>query len=573
MNTLIELKDSFKSYTYDQDKVISPDQTVATIKERLARIQLDILKEVVRIDTGRLDIPVYLSFCGSDAFNTIGTKKQMGKGATPIQAEASALMELMERFSFFHFVKGTDFMRASYDNLAEQALPFPLIAASVHHPADDLAQAYQAIKDLPLEFTQATNLTQGRDYLVPFNWFYEINEFNGPSAGNSLEEAIVQGLGEVVERHVSALVCEQRLVCPDIDLGSVTDPVARELIAKYRSKGIVLKVKDFTLGLGIPSIGALAYDPENFPGRSEIVFTAGTATSPEKALIRALTEVAQLAGDFESRPGYIASGLPKFNHLGEADYVFQSTATIALADLPNPSDDNLKTEIVNCTQALARHGLEVLVLETTHPLLQVPAVYVMIPGARFRERASASSVDFFAAKLATKTYPPEQALAYLEYLKGLYPARYYLHFYSGMARLEKQDYTGAIDELKQALALHPHEQDLASIYCHLGIAFKEAGDFEEAIAQLQQALEYDTERSDVHNLLGFCCYKLKRYQEAIKRFEEAIRHNPGSAIDYANIGVNLRALGFREEAKEMYRMALDLDPRLDFARDHLSELE
>ena len=55
----------------------------------------------MRIDSGRLDIPVYLSLLGVDARRVVPTHKQMGKGATPVQAEASALMELVERFSFF----------------------------------------------------------------------------------------------------------------------------------------------------------------------------------------------------------------------------------------------------------------------------------------------------------------------------------------------------------------------------------------------------------------------------------------------------------------------------------------
>ena len=44
---------------------------------------MDILQETMRIDSGRLDIPVYLSLLGADAQRVVPTKKQMGKGATP----------------------------------------------------------------------------------------------------------------------------------------------------------------------------------------------------------------------------------------------------------------------------------------------------------------------------------------------------------------------------------------------------------------------------------------------------------------------------------------------------------
>ena len=80
---IVELKDAFKTFTFDQDKVLPPEDTVARFKEKLKEVNLDILKRTVRIDNGRLNIPVYFSICGKDAYQIIGTKKQMGKGGTP----------------------------------------------------------------------------------------------------------------------------------------------------------------------------------------------------------------------------------------------------------------------------------------------------------------------------------------------------------------------------------------------------------------------------------------------------------------------------------------------------------
>jgi ribosomal protein S12 methylthiotransferase accessory factor len=99
----IILKDAYKGFTLDQDKIVPPEETVERIKKKFEAVDLDILKSTLRIDSGRLDIPVFVSVCGEDAQAMTGTKKQMGKGATPAQAEASAVMELAERFSFFTF--------------------------------------------------------------------------------------------------------------------------------------------------------------------------------------------------------------------------------------------------------------------------------------------------------------------------------------------------------------------------------------------------------------------------------------------------------------------------------------
>jgi len=86
MNKNIELKDAFKQYTIDQDKTLPPEETVKRFKEKLKKCNLDIMEQTIRIDNGRLDIPVFFSICGKDALSITGTKKQMGKGATPQQS-------------------------------------------------------------------------------------------------------------------------------------------------------------------------------------------------------------------------------------------------------------------------------------------------------------------------------------------------------------------------------------------------------------------------------------------------------------------------------------------------------
>ncbi|MDH5299680.1 MAG: YcaO-like family protein, partial [Desulfobulbaceae bacterium] len=404
--TPIRPQDCFKHYTLDQDKVCSPVETVNRFMARLKEVNLDILKDVRRIDNGRLDIPVYFSVCGKDAFETIGNKKQMGKGSTPEQSRASACMELAERFSFFSFKKNPDsFITDTYANLkaaGSPLLPLERLLQSVHDETTSVDTLEQLIADLPIQWVWATNLTRSEEVLVPFSWFYAINEFNGPSAGNTYEEAILQGIAEIVERHVCALVNHNQLRAPAIDPESVKDPISRELIDKFRQNGIQLYLNDFTLDTGIPTVAALAMDPSTFPETSEIVYTAGTTPDPEKALIRAITEVAQLAGDFNSKANYVASGLPKPLDMEEVRYLTEATTTIPIDAMPNLSDDNMRVEIDNCLAALKKLDMEVLVVNTMHAALQVPTIYTIVPGAHFRERSMIKNVGLFAAKLVTE---------------------------------------------------------------------------------------------------------------------------------------------------------------------------
>jgi len=574
----IRLRDCQKHYTYDQDKACSPVETVQRFMDKLKEVNLDILKEVKRIDTGRLDIPVYFSVCGKDANQIIGTKKQMGKGSTPEQSRASACMELGERFSFFSFIKNPkNFITATYAEMKGSdypLMPLEKLLQSVHDTTTDIGLFEKLISDIPIQWTWATNLGQGQEVMVPFSWFFAINEFNGPSAGNTYEEAISQGICEIVERHVCALVSHQRLKTPLIDLTSVKDPVALALIDKFTKNGIDLYLNDFTLDTGIPTVGALAIDRSTFPSLSEIVYTAGTTPNPDKALIRALTEVAQLAGDFHTRANYVASGLPKPLSMDEVPYITHPGSTIRLEQMADLGHDNMKLEIEGMLAALAKLGMEVYLLNTIHDQLQIPAIYTIIPGAHFRERSMINNVGLFAAKLvAERTTDPVACCQQLMAMQELLPEAYYIDFYLGRNLHALGQYDEAVAHLQRALDHHPESEDIPYIYSYMGNCLKDQGKFSDAIVVLKNGINHDEERPDLHNMLGVCHYKLDQYQTAIDHFQRAVELSPNSAIDYANLGVNYRKLNDLDQAVKFFELALNLDPSIDFAREQLGQLK
>ncbi len=574
MRHKILLKDAFKQFTVDQDKILPPEETVKRFREKLKNIDLDILRRTLRIDTGRLGIPVYFSTCGRDATAVIGTKKQMGKGATPQQAEASAVMELAERFSFFSFARNAaNFRLDTYENLKENAIPFTLIARSVHDETDDLPAARKLFERLPLKWAWGYNLTREAEVLIPFDWFYAINEFNGPSAGNCVEEALLQGICEIVERHCSSIVSQERLRVPAIRPETATDPAVVDMLQKYRNVGVELSISDFSLDLGIPSVGVLAYDPQTFPQRSEIVWTAGTTPNPQKALGRALTEVAQLAGDFNTGSNYVASGLPKFKRVEDAEFITNPDRRSDIQSLPDLSHANIKVEVQNCICALANHGLEVLAINTVHPRLQIPAFYTIVPGAHFRERARNTSVALFCAKHVAATFPPREAIRQLTRFNRELCDKYYVQFYLGACHLDLGELEPALNFFGRALELDPVDEDIASIYAYMAIALKEQAKYREALQVLNTAQELDCERTDVYNLMGFCHFKLKEHELAIEAFNKALDLNPSSAIDYANLASNYRELGQKETAIHFYELALALDPTIEFAKVGLAGLK
>ncbi len=574
---LIQLQDCFKTYTTDQDKAIRPEETVARFHEKLAHLDLDILKEVKRIDNGRLDIPVYFSVCGEDALAMTGTKKQMGKGSSPIQAQASACMELAERYSFFSFTRDSDnFIIGDYQSLRGQGYPLldsSYLLKSVHDARNTGLFVEELLAGIPMQWTWARNLSRDEEVLVPFSWFFAINEFNGPSAGNTVEEAAMQGISEVVERHVCALVTHQNLATPLIDPATISDPVARELLDKFARHQIELYMNDFSLDTGIPTVGALAIDRSTFPQTSEIVYTAGTTPDPEKAVIRAITEVAQLAGDFNSSSNYVASGLPKPLSMDEVTHITAPGATTTIADMANLVDNNIKVEVENCVGALGKIGMEVLMLDVTHSQLQIPAIYTIIPGAHFRERSMINDAGLFAAKLLVDlVHDPDELEQGLARMEEKLPEAYYLKFYRGRNLFQCGMPEPALDFFDQALALGPEGEDLPYIYSYKGNCLKDLARYDDAIEVLNQGLDVDEERPDIHNLMGVCFFKKDDYVQAIVHFKRAVELNPVSAMDYANLGVNYRRLDKNDEAIHFFTLALSLDTSIAFAREQLAEL-
>ncbi len=573
MGYKIELKDAPKGYTYDQDKIMSPQETVAKFKEKTARLNLDILSRTQRIDNGRLDIPVFFSECGANARDVIGTNKQMGKGGTPEQSEASAVMELAERYSFFSFVKNqNNFFVSTPKDLGERALAFDQIIKSVHDNFEDALRVKPVFDDLPLKWTRGYDLTQKREVLVPFNWFYMINEFNGPSAGNCTEEALSQGICELVERHVSSRVSHENLKVPGINLDSFTDPLVVELLAKYKREGLKVYASDFSLDTGISTIGVLAWDPATFPGMSEIVWTAGTSPDPEKAMSRALTETAQLAGDFNSGSNYVASGLPKFTDIKDAGFITHPEQMINADELPDLSDQNIKVEVENLIHALDTRDFRVIAISTMHESLEIPAFYAVIPGAHFRERAAAASVGMFSARLITESFDPAQALSRLDDLEKALPGKYYTSFYKGLMRIALGDQPAALTEFETALNRNPATLNLPDIYSHMGACLKDLEEYERAIEICDRGIAVDDQRPDMFNTMGFCHFMLKNHETAITCFEKALAVDPSLAINYANIGSNYRELGDTGLAVKYYEIALKIDPSIGFARDNIEKL-
>ena len=450
----IFLRPSPKRHTEGLDKAISPAETVRNVKALLQRIDLELVRDVTRIDHGRLNIPVYVCRAGKDC-NT-ASPRTMGKGPTAEQSEASALMELVERFSHANYPQAGSYRWGTIGDVDGDTIPVGELFRFPHLGEMVVEEHRQEFAALPFAWVPAYSLVHQKDFLVPHEWLADIQGTNGLSAGNTLEETILQGLCEVVERHVCGMINMARKPVPTIDLATVRDPVARDLIGKFSRNRIALACKDFSLNTGIPTVAGIAFDPVTFPN-SEIVYCAGTATHPEKALIRTLTEIQQMAVDYFKEDYYAGGILPKFSHWREADYLFDESEPVAIQSLPDVSSDDILEEIRNCTAALGRIGLEPLAVNIGHPVLQVPAVFVLIPGAeQFETSACSLNPIYYLARRLEFLGQHETAIQRFRLSMDRYP-RSALHCTMEVAACLKhmQRWKEAMEAYKDALRYQP----------------------------------------------------------------------------------------------------------------------
>ncbi len=572
----MQLGDCFKSYTRDQDKACDPVETVRRVKGLLEERCAGVLAATDRVDTGRLGIPVFVSICGPEAARFMPTRKQMGKGASPEQAEASALMELVERYSFFTFWADEDHFERLTWSEAEARWPgkvmdIGLIARSVDEDLDSEA-AVRLMDLVQWRFYPALNVLSGEEEYVPLDWFKKLNEFNGSSAGNTFEESISQGTNELIERHVCAIIDRTRPTLPTIDPVSFGDPVLTRLAKCFSDNGVNLLLKDFSMGYPAPTVAAVAWDEKTFPALSEIVFTAGTAASPVKAAIRAVTEVAQLAGDFETSRVYEASGLPKFTDLAELEWL-KAGESVALDTLPTVEDNNIYVELQHMAEGLAAKGTPLYSVSTSHPDLGVPANYSFVPGFDFRERTPNRSVGLFVGRILAEDSDFGDAMEGMEVLEEIYPNAYFLPFFRGLLALRMGDTDYAADQFALAEPLQPADAERGLSAFYEAYALSQAEQWEETVDPLTRAIGYDAECKEYFNLRGVAHFKAGRYAEGAADFQASLDIDSGSPHDLANLGLCHKFMGNNAEAIDFLRSALDLDPNLDYARDHLKELE
>ncbi len=414
----ITLQTQKKLFTADGGhRGFSPEKTIQKYAHHISPIT-GVISALTKLESDNNLIHVYTaSYLDSQSHNNNNLVKlrhglkgnSAGKGKTDSQSKASCICEAIERYS--GVFTGDEYrIKGTYTQLEPIAIhpnDCALFSASQYQQREvwntqheDFAWVSEEFdQDKEVDWTPVWSLTEQQFKYLPTAYCYYnypqvdghrfcIGDSNGNAAGNSLEEAIVQGFMELVERDCVALWWYNRIQRPAVDLDSFDEPYLQALRDYYQSQNYQFWVLDITSDLNIPSFAAIVQHANQ--NSESIALGFGTHFDPKIAMLRAVTEVNQFLAMLSQHQNKKELGNPDLEYwykdatLANQPYLVpdQSIKPKVYADYPNYYSSDLKQDVLTCIEIAANHGLETLVLDQTRPDIGLSVVKVIIPGLR-----------------------------------------------------------------------------------------------------------------------------------------------------------------------------------------------
>ncbi|BBL65979.1 YcaO-related McrA-glycine thioamidation protein [Methanosarcina mazei] len=379
------------SYIEGTQRVYDEATTLENTKNQIKKIGVTRIADITNLD--RLGVPIFSSIRPSAAPGAISIYS--GKGSTEQRARISAIMEsfercLAERPGLNANIAGDISAPAlveSYLNARENYVtldPGSLLLSQPYNPSS------------LLEWVGAYDLLNKEEVFVSANAVYHpydspgqcqklfLSNTNGLASGNVLEEAILHGLLEVIERDAISTAQFTRDLGKEIVL-TEEDGYLYEISRKFKDSGIDLKIWLVPTDTGIPTIIA-ATDDVKLKDPALLVMGAGSHLKPEIAVARAITEAAQSrvvqiqgAREDTDREGFIRSvGYDRMKRLNW--FWFEEGEKISLSEVQDFSKRSPAENIGVILEKLKGLTEKVLVVNLSREEVAVPVVRVIIPG-------------------------------------------------------------------------------------------------------------------------------------------------------------------------------------------------
>ena len=389
-----------QSQTFIEGKDLPLEATIAKLTKILSDLGMKI-----EIASWRNIVPHVWSLHLRDAASPMCFTN--GKGATKEAALASALGEFIERLNFNFFyneqyfgeaIAASDFVHYPSEKWfkpgPDDALPEGLLDAhtlAIFNPDDELRASHlidtnSGRHDRGIVAIPYTRLSDNETVYFPSNLIENLFLSNGMSAGNTLAEAKVQCLSEIIERAVKREIIQGEMTLPDIPKDVLAQyPDILEGIQALEAQGFPLVVKDASLGGRFPVACVTLMNPRT----GGIFASFGAHPNFKIALERSLTELLQ-GRSFE---GLNDIPLPTFNSMAVrepnnyVEHFIDSSGTVSWRFFSAKSDfEFCHWDFAGTTEEEADTLLNMLyamgheVYMATFTDLGAPAVRILVPG-------------------------------------------------------------------------------------------------------------------------------------------------------------------------------------------------
>ena len=323
--------------------------------------------------------------------NSRNLSVHQGKGSTADAAKASAIMEALEWHS-----GEQPFSNIVWSAAASFAENYFVL------PCNLIRRGFE--RDAVIPWVEGYDLVNGHASFVPeelvttdftlpyrngFGWFQMSS--NGLAAGNSMSEARLHAICELIERDAFAL---WRLLPGQARSRTRIDPLAADdqsadlLMSHYNASGMIVEAWDITSDIDVPSFFCVIDDRYARPPFLGRFGGAGCHPNAGVALCRALSEAAQsrctfIAGSRDDIPLGSYSVLGWQHNLTSFMVPSADPPPTAVGTVRATSFDasTVEDDLDALLARLTSHGIDSVVeVDLSQPEIGIPCVRVLIPG-------------------------------------------------------------------------------------------------------------------------------------------------------------------------------------------------
>lgn len=339
----------------------------------------------------RLDIPTVAVYRP----NARSLSVAQGKGTSLEAARVSGLMEATE---FYHAERVTlpllhaSFTEVRFRHVVCDLAGLPVSRMERFHP------------ELRILWVEARNLQDGSFLKIPYesvhldctlplptgSGCFEQSS-TGLASGNHILEAVAHALCEIVERDADArhqAGGRAAFECDLLALDTVDDLQCCRLLDKFHRADVDVMVWDITTSVGVAAFRCLILDRQD--SFHQVLPSGGLGCHPsrEVALSRALTEAAQsrMTWISGSRDDLLRGRFEALRSPDQLAELHRERASISsgrrFQDVPSRSFASFREEVSWLLERLDKASYQqVLAVDLTHPIFQIPVVKIVIPHA------------------------------------------------------------------------------------------------------------------------------------------------------------------------------------------------